>query len=59
VAPSPTVTSGSTVLNAIPIYVGPSQIHAIMPSNTRLGTASLGVALNNARSFAFAANVAL
>ncbi|MBZ5607472.1 MAG: hypothetical protein LAP38_04380 [Acidobacteriia bacterium] len=47
---SVTVSSGSTVINAIPIYVSPGQINAIMPSNTPLGLASLKIVLNNAPS---------
>jgi uncharacterized protein (TIGR03437 family) len=38
-----TVTNGSTTVNAIPIYVSPSQINAIMPSNAPLGMVSLKI----------------
>jgi len=41
--------SGSPV-DAYPIFVGPSQINAIMPSNVALGMASVQVTFNNARS---------
>ncbi|HYL79077.1 MAG TPA: hypothetical protein VEU96_33105 [Bryobacteraceae bacterium] len=45
-----TVTSGATVVNAIPIYVSPTQINAIMPSNAPLGLASLTVRTSNTHS---------
>jgi len=45
-----TVTQGTTTVNAIPVYVSASQINAIMPSNAPIGTASLRVFYNNARS---------
>ena len=45
-----TVTQGSTTLNAIPIYVGASQINAIMPSNAPIGVASLRVIAGNSPS---------
>jgi uncharacterized protein (TIGR03437 family) len=41
--------SGSPV-DAYPIFVGPSQINAIMPSNVALGMASVQVTFNNAKS---------
>jgi len=44
------VSSGSTVINAIPIFVSRGQINAIMPSNTPLGMASLKIVLNNESS---------
>jgi hypothetical protein len=44
------VTQGDNVVNAIPIFVSPSQVNAIMPSNAPVGPASLELALNNARS---------
>lgn len=37
------VTSGSTVVNAIPLFVGPGQINALLPSKTPIGSASLTV----------------
>jgi uncharacterized protein (TIGR03437 family) len=45
-----TVTSGSTTVNAIPIYVSPGQINAIMPSNAPLGMASVIVKSSNSAS---------
>jgi uncharacterized protein (TIGR03437 family) len=44
------VTQGSTVVNAIPLYVSASQINAIMPSNAPVGTASLRVLNGNSPS---------
>src|SRR5258706_7956534 len=44
-----TPISGSPV-DAYPIFVGPSQINAIMPSNVALGMASVQVTFNNAKS---------
>jgi uncharacterized protein (TIGR03437 family) len=44
------VTQGTTTVSAIPVYVSPSQINAILPSNAPLGMASLQVIFNNARS---------
>jgi uncharacterized protein (TIGR03437 family) len=40
------VTQGSTVVNAIPLYVSESQINAIMPSNAPLGWASVWANFN-------------
>jgi uncharacterized protein (TIGR03437 family) len=37
------ITSGSTVVNAIPLYVGPGQINALLPSVTPTGPVSLTV----------------
>ena len=37
------IVSGNTAVNAIPIFVGPSQINAILPDNTPAGTAALMV----------------
>src|SRR5580700_10608159 len=34
------VTSGSTTLNAIPIFVGPRQINAVLPGSTPIGAAT-------------------
>jgi uncharacterized protein (TIGR03437 family) len=45
-----TVTQGATTVNALPVYVSASQINAIMPSNAPIGTVSLQVLYNNARS---------
>jgi uncharacterized protein (TIGR03437 family) len=47
---SVTVSSGSNVVHAIPIYVGSSQINAIMPSNAPLGMVSVTVRFNNSSS---------
>ncbi len=44
------VIQGTTMVSAIPLYVSATQINAIMPSNAPLGTASLQVIFNNARS---------
>jgi uncharacterized protein (TIGR03437 family) len=44
------VIQGTTTVSAIPLYVSATQINAIMPSNAPLGTASLQVVINNARS---------
>ncbi|HLK21187.1 MAG TPA: hypothetical protein VKT81_19685 [Bryobacteraceae bacterium] len=45
-----TVTQGSTVVNAIPLYVRQDQINALMPSNAPLGWVSVRVTHNNAFS---------
>lgn len=45
-----TVTQGSSTLNAIPVFVSPGQINAIMPSNASLGMATLRVIFNNGHS---------
>src|SRR5271166_1359928 len=44
------VIQGATTVQAIPLYVSATQINAIMPSNTPVGTASLQVVYHNARS---------
>jgi len=44
------VTQGSTVVNALPLYVAQGQINALMPSNTPLGWVSLRVAVNGIKS---------
>ncbi len=44
------VTQGSTVVAAIPVFLSPGQINAIMPSNAPLGLVSLRVTFNNFRS---------
>jgi uncharacterized protein (TIGR03437 family) len=44
------VVQGATSVAAIPLYVGPGQINAIMPSTAPLGMASLQVTVNNAVS---------
>ena len=44
------VTQGSTTVAAIPVFLSPGQINAIMPSNTPLGAASLRVTYNNFKS---------
>src|SRR5262245_2235942 len=38
-----TVTKGSTTVSALPLYVRPDQINALMPSNAPLGWVSLRV----------------
>ena len=45
-----TVSQGSATLNAIPVFVSPGQINAIMPSNAPLGTVSVRVLVDNVRS---------
>ena len=45
-----TVTQGSTVVNALPLFVRKDQINALMPSNTPLGWVSVRVRVNNAPS---------
>jgi uncharacterized protein (TIGR03437 family) len=44
------VTQGTTTVAAIPVFVSPGQINAIMPSNTPLGAVSLRVTYNSAKS---------
>ncbi|HTB11569.1 MAG TPA: hypothetical protein VK752_08360 [Bryobacteraceae bacterium] len=44
------VTQGATTVAAIPVFLSPGQINAIMPSNTPLGQASLRVTYNNFKS---------
>lgn len=41
---------GSQSVDAIPLFVGPNQINAIMPSNAPLGMVSVAVTVNGARS---------
>jgi uncharacterized protein (TIGR03437 family) len=43
---SVTVTSGGTSVSAVPVYVGPSQVNAILPSDTPIGSATLTVTYN-------------
>ena len=38
-----TVKQGSTSVNVLPIYVSPTQVNAIMPSNAPLGAASITI----------------
>jgi uncharacterized protein (TIGR03437 family) len=45
-----TVTQGSTTVNAIPIFLAPGQINAIMPSNAPTGSVSLRVTYNGLTS---------
>ncbi len=40
------VTQGATTVNAIPLYVGASQVNAILPSNAPLGKVSVWVTVN-------------
>jgi uncharacterized protein (TIGR03437 family) len=44
------VTSGTRVLDAIPVFVSSGQINAILPSNTPTGTAQLTVKFNGVAS---------
>ena len=44
-----TFKQGATTVNVLPIYVSPSQINAIMPSNAPLGAGSLQVGVNGSR----------
>ena len=44
-----TVTQGATTVNAIPLYVSPAQVNAIMPSNAPLGKVSVSVTFNNVK----------
>ena len=44
------VTQGTVTVAAIPVFVSPGQINAIMPSNTPLGQVSLRVTYNNFKS---------
>jgi uncharacterized protein (TIGR03437 family) len=44
------VTQGATTVAALPLYVSATQINALMPSNTPLGTVSLRVTFNNSQS---------
>jgi len=54
------VSSGNMILNAIPIFAGPTQINAILPDGTPVGAATLTVTYNgqtsNAVSFQVTAN---
>ena len=54
------VSSGSTTVNAIPVFVGPNQINAVLPGNTPTGAAMLTVSYDgqasNASSFQVIAN---
>src|SRR5262249_32086482 len=44
------VTQGTTTVNAYPLYVGQSQINAVMPSNAPIGWVSVWVTYNNVKS---------
>ena len=44
------VTSGGTTTNAIPIFVGPKQVNAVLPSNTPTGAATFTVTYNGQTS---------
>jgi uncharacterized protein (TIGR03437 family) len=46
------VTSGTTVVNAFPLFVGPGQINALLPSTTPTGPATLTVTTSNGTSAA-------
>jgi uncharacterized protein (TIGR03437 family) len=45
-----TITQGQTVFNAIPVFVSPGQVNAIMPSSVPLGMVSLQIRFNNGTS---------
>ena len=45
-----TITQGNVVMNAIPVFVSPGQIQAIMPSDAPLGMVSMKLTYNNAPS---------
>ena len=47
---SVSVTSGGTTVNAIPMCVTPTQINAVLPDNTPIGSATLTVTYNNQTS---------
>jgi uncharacterized protein (TIGR03437 family) len=51
------VTSGGTTVNAIPLFVGPGQINAILRSSTPVGSATLTVTYNGGTSAPAALNV--
>ena len=44
------VTQGNTTVNAIPVFVSPGQVNAIMPSNAPLGAVSIFVTIGNTKS---------
>lgn len=44
------VTSGTTVVNAFPLFVGPGQINALLPSTTPTGPATLTVTTSSGTS---------
>ena len=44
------VVQGSTIVQAIPVFVSPTQLNAIMPSNAPLGAVSIYAFFNNAKS---------
>ena len=44
------ITQGGTTVNAIPVFVSPGQINAIMPSNAPLGVVSVYVTFGNSKS---------
>jgi uncharacterized protein (TIGR03437 family) len=43
---SVTITQKTTTVNALPVYVGPGQINAIVPSNAPLGRGTMQVTVN-------------
>jgi len=51
------VTSGGTAVNALPLFVGPGQINALLPSTTPTGPATLTVTTSNGTSAAANFNV--
>jgi uncharacterized protein (TIGR03437 family) len=54
---SVTLTQRSTTVNVYPVYVGPGQINAIVPSNTPLGRVSVRATVNGVVSNPSPANV--
>jgi uncharacterized protein (TIGR03437 family) len=44
------ITQGTATVAAIPVFLSPGQINAIMPSNAPVGMASLRLTYNNSRS---------
>jgi uncharacterized protein (TIGR03437 family) len=54
---SVTLTQQSTTVNAYPVYAGPGQINAIVPSNTPLGRVSVRATVNGVVSNPSPANV--
>jgi uncharacterized protein (TIGR03437 family) len=52
-----TITQKTTVVNALPVYVGAGQINAIIPSNAPLGRVTLQVTVNNVAGNPSPANI--
>lgn len=45
-----TFSQGNTTVNILPLFVSATQVNALMPSNAPLGTGSMRLTYNNARS---------